>query len=179
MPARKRQWKIGTVTLDTDEAIDYMLSSDRGNSLLDTFEADFNVRNTAAGVLYAYNKDAYYDEAHAFYRRMAQVDPEGFAKVMGATEKVGTNAPMKPTRASGQRINGSRNVRGKPGVSTQQTPTGLNRDIVEPVAGNLNIVASKNTSGDPRGTSRTTKGRKCESDEKLASNRSKGKGARR
>ena len=23
MPARKRQWKIGTVTLDTDEAIDY------------------------------------------------------------------------------------------------------------------------------------------------------------
>ncbi len=108
MTARRKQWKVGSVTLDTDEAIDYMLSSDRGNSLLDSFEADFNVRNAAAGVLYAYNRDAYFEEAHAFYRRMAQTDPSGFAKAMGATEKTDSKTPAKPVRTSRQRSKGGR-----------------------------------------------------------------------
>lgn len=95
MPARKRQWKVGTVTLDTDEAIDYLLSSGRANPLLDRFEADFNVRNTAAGVLYTYNKEAYYDEAHGFYRKMAQTDPEAFAEAMGIGPAEVAKAPAR------------------------------------------------------------------------------------
>lgn len=95
MPARTKQWKVGSVTLNTDEAIDYLLSSGKANPLLDMFEADFNVRNTAAGVLYAYNKEAYFDEAHVFYKRMAQADPEGFAEAMGITSATAAKAPAK------------------------------------------------------------------------------------
>ena len=108
MATRKKQWKVGTVTLDTDEAIDYMLSSGSANPLLDRFEADFNVRNTAAGVLYAYNKEAYYEEAHAYYRRMAQADPEMFSKVMGATEKVDSKKPAGKGRMSRRPTKGVR-----------------------------------------------------------------------
>ncbi len=82
MPAGK-QWRCGNVTLGTDDAIDYMLSSEHRGRLLDEFEVDFNCDNTASQALFVYAQDAYYAEAHNYYRRMAERDPELFARIMG------------------------------------------------------------------------------------------------
>lgn len=70
------------------------------------------------------------------------------------------------------------NVHGKPGVSTQQTPTGFNRDTIEPVTGNLNVAASRKTPQNPKTRSSNGAGKK-KGDPKKRSASNKPKGARR